>query len=248
MRSCPMYSSSVRGRSPARTGASSSAAAPPTRRGGVSSGPVIATAPAARGGRSVFEAHVGGRVLDQPRRRPCRPRPMDSPGSPAPRARRRASRRTRRSRRRTRRRRPSAADRCSSRRCARRSSCRRRGSRVRRATSPRSIGADEIGRLDARTAPPAPASGPMPLTRDQPLEQIVLERGREPEQRERILAHVRVDAQRDRVAGLAAACRTSTAAPARRSRRRRRRRSRGSDASRGSGRADTRSSDAVRAV
>ena len=39
--------------------------------------------------------------------------------------------------------------------------------------------------------------GPMPLMRDQPLEQLLLERGEKSVQLQRVLAHVRVDAQRD---------------------------------------------------
>ena len=106
-------------------------------------------------------------------------------------------------------------------------------------------GADEVGRLDAREHRQRQLRADA-VDRDQPLEQLVLERGREAEQRDLILADVGVDAQRDRPRRARRPGRTSTPAPARRSRRRGRRRSGGWDASRAGGRAARRSSGRLR--
>ena len=118
------------------------------------------------------------------------------------------------------------------------------GMAVSRARSPRSIARTSSGgsmpgqhrerelRADAADA-------------DQPLEQLLLERRREAVERQRILAHVRVNAQRDLAAGLAEPVERRQRERRRRSRRRRRRRRSGSDASRGSGRADARSRPVV---
>ena len=65
----------------------------------------------------------------------------------------------------------------------------------------------------------------MPLIGDQPLEQLLLERGRKAVQRDDVFAHVRVDPQRDACARARRRRRTSRAEPARRSRRRARPRS-----------------------
>ena len=110
------------------------------------------------------------------------------------------------------------------RRCARRSSCRRpecgsAGRRRRagsRATSSR-------GSMPDSTA--SASFGPMPLTPISRSNTVSSSGVREAEERELILAHVRVHAQRDVGAGVAEPCRRSRAARRRRSRRRARRRS-----------------------
>ena len=93
------------------------------------------------------------------------------------------------------------------------------GIAVSRATSPRSIARIELLRLDARQhrerhlrADAADA--------DQPLEQLLLEQRGEAVQQQRVLAHVRVDAQRRSRRRRRRGRRRSTAARARRSRRR----------------------------
>ena len=76
------------------------------------------------------------------------------------------------------------------------------GMRVSRATS-----CVRIARISsAGSIPDSTASasfGPMPLIADQPLEQILFERRGEAVERDDVLAHVRVDAQRHRRARLA---------------------------------------------
>ena len=76
------------------------------------------------------------------------------------------------------------------------------GIAVSRATSPRSIARDQLARLDARQHRQRQLRADA-ADADQPLEQLLLERRREPVERERVLAHVGVDAQRDLGARLA---------------------------------------------
>ncbi len=121
------------------------------------------------------------------------------------------------------------------------------GIAVSRATSPRSMartssGGSMPGEHRQRELRPDAADP------NQPLEQILLEDGRKAVQRQRVLADVRVNAQRDLAARLAETVEGRQAGPTRRSPRRPRRRPDDSDASRKSGRADMRSRDRSRAA
>ena len=76
------------------------------------------------------------------------------------------------------------------------------GMRVRRATSlARRAATSSAASMPERIA--RASLGPTPETADQPLEEGLLGRGQEAEERERVLAHVGVDEQRDLAAGLA---------------------------------------------
>ena len=74
------------------------------------------------------------------------------------------------------------------------------GIAVSRATSCATDRPDQLRRLDARQHRQRQLRADA-ADRDQPLEQILLERRREPEERDDVLAHVRVDPQRDRAPG-----------------------------------------------
>ena len=105
------------------------------------------------------------------------------------------------------------------------------GIAVSRATSwPRIARMRSAGSMPDSTA--SASFGPIPLMAIRRSNSVQLERRREPEERDDVFAHVRVDAQRRPPCPARRARRTSTAAPARRSRHRRRRRSGGWELSR----------------
>ena len=112
----------------------------------------------------------------------------------------------------------------SSSRSARPSSCRCRNPR-----QPRDVLRPDGPHQSGGSMPDSTASasfGPTPLTANQPLEQLQLERRPEAVERQSVLAHVRVNAQRSRHSPARPDCRTSRAGSAHRTRRRSHRRSR----------------------